>query len=128
MFNTDDFFKENPIEPETVFEHKKPINADKFSVDALLENSVSMLFVKARIENDYFSQGLYKVEWTKQLEKERDRLSNLPGRSEFDNSRLERINKKISVFRKWANSVDVNLQKKNLTLRTTGKTTQLLPN
>lgn len=79
-----------------------PIAANKFSIDALIETMIPALFIKAKIYNDPFTQGIYKVRWVKMLKKERDYLSGLDF-SDLRESRLQRINAKLKDFQKWAN-------------------------
>jgi hypothetical protein len=69
MFNTDDFFKENPIEPETVFEHTEPV----ISIDDLIGTPVHGLFIKSKI-NSAFDWGTRSVLWKRELNKEIARL------------------------------------------------------
>lgn len=82
-----------------------PIAANKFSIDALIETRIPALFIKAKIDNDLFTQSIYKVRWVKMLEKERDYLSGLDF-SDLRESRLQRINAKLKDFQKWANAND----------------------
>lgn len=91
------------LEVEHEVEHvEAPIAANKFSIDALIETRIPALFIKAKIDNDLFTQSIYKVRWVKMLEKERDYLSGLDF-SDLRESRLQRINAKLKDFQKWAN-------------------------
>ena len=95
--NTGDFFKENPIEPETVFEHIKPV----ISIDDLIGTPIHGLFIKSRV-NSQFDWGNLCVLWVKELTKEIARLRKSAFSDEAPRViQIQQIQSKIQEIRSY---------------------------
>lgn len=70
MFDTADFYKENPIASERVFERRKTVN---FSINDLIGTHVASLFIESK-SISYFEWGKYCFDWTRSLNNEIERL------------------------------------------------------
>jgi len=97
MFNTNDFFKENPPAQEEVVDKKKPV---VFTVYELMNNDIYSLFAMAGVSN-YFDKYGYSIRWKKILQKEITRLKA----TAFSNKTQRQIQKfedKINLMERFA--------------------------